>query len=60
MCVVTNARFVIDHQEGSVGQIQNMISETIDSGWKETMQKSVFVPKPVKTFILIFCNEVCV
>ena len=60
MCVVTDARFVIDHHEGSVGLTQNMISGTIDSGWKESMQKSVFVPKPVRTFILICCNEVSV
>ena len=54
MCVVTDARFVIDHLEGSVGLTPN----TIDSGWKETMQKSVFVPKPVRTFILNCYNEV--
>jgi hypothetical protein len=54
MCVVTDARFVIDHQEGSVGRILN----TTGSGWKGHMQKNVFVPKPVRTFILICYNEV--
>ena len=54
MCVVTDARFVIDPQEGSVGPIRNIT----DSGWKGHTQKSVFVPRPVRTFILICYNEV--
>ena len=58
MCVVTDAKFAIDRQEGSDGRILNMISETIGSGWKGGIQKSAFVPKPVRTFILICYNEV--
>ena len=54
MCVVTDVKFAENHQEGSVGQTLN----TTGSGWKGYTQKSVFVPKPVRTFILICYNEV--
>ena len=54
MCVVTDARFVIDHLEGSVGRTPN----TTGSGWKGHTQKSAFVPKPVRTFILTCYKEV--
>ena len=56
MCVVTAVRFAENHQEGSVGRILN----TTGSGWKGHTQKSVFVPKPVRTFILNCYNEVSI